>query len=276
MTWRTFGSVGESSFGRLDFRAKLAVMLAATALAFLWESPTLNALLALLVLGLCLLAGIRLSYVGRMLRLMLPFYLILLITHGLWNTNVGRTVLWIAPQGWWLIGGALQVTLEGLIYGFMVILRTLTLILVIPLVIFTTSLNELIVGLVRSRIPYKIAFVFSTTLRFMPLLLQEIQNITEAQRLRGLALEKMNLPQRLHVYSRIAVPLLLGAMTKSQQLDIVLAAKAFSGSPNRTYLHESAMGTADYVVVAVCVLTLAAALFLRATAGIGGFQIPAW
>jgi energy-coupling factor transport system permease protein len=276
MTWRSFGSVSESSFGRLDFRSKLTVMLAATTLAFLWESPTLNALLALLVLGLCLLARIRLSYLGRMLRLMLPFYFILLVTHGMWNTSVGRTVLWAAPQSWWLIGGALQVTLEGLIYGLMVIFRTLILVLVIPLVIFTTSLDELIVGLVRIRMPYKVAFIFSATLRFVPLLIQEIQTITEAQRLRGLALEKMNLPQRLRVYSRIAVPLLLGAMTKSQQLDVALAAKAFSGNPDRTYLHESSMGAADYVVVVLCMLTVAAALVLRTTAGIGAFRAPVW
>jgi energy-coupling factor transport system permease protein len=276
MTWRSFGSAGESSFGRLDFRAKLAIMLASTVLAFLWESPMLNALLALLVLGLCLLARIQLSYLGRMLRLMVPFYLILLFTHGIWNTSVGRTVLWTAPQSWWMIGGAVQITLEGLMYGLMIIFRTLILVLVIPLVIFTTSLDELIVGLVRIRIPYKVAFVFSATLRFVPLLLQEIRTITDAQRLRGLALEKMNLPQRLRVYSRIAVPLLLGAMTKSQQLDVVLAARAFSGSSQRTYLHEFTMGAADYVVVVLCVLAVAAALVLRATAGVGAFHSPAW
>jgi len=276
MTWRRFGSVGESRFGRLDFRSKLMVMAAATALAFLWESPTLNGLLTLSVLGLCLLARIRLSYLSHVLRLMLPFYVLLLLTHGIWNTNVGRTVLWTAPQGWWLIGGSIQLTLEGLVYGLMIIFRTLTLVLVIPLVVLTSSLDELIVGLVRIRVPYKVAFVFSATLRFVPLLLQEIQTITEAQRLRGLALEKMNLLQRLRVYSRIAVPLLLGAMTKSQQLDTVLAAKAFSGSPDRTYLHEHTMGTADRLVVVLGVAAIATALALRATTGIGGFQLPGW
>jgi energy-coupling factor transport system permease protein len=274
MTWRTIGSLRESPFARLDFRSKLMVMFVATFLAFLWESPALTGALALLTLILCLVAGIRLSYVGRLLRIMLPFYVILLITHGIWNSSVGRTVIWGAPETWWLIGGTLQVTAEGLAYGFMVIFRTLTLMLVIPLVIFTTDLNELIVGLVRIRIPYKIAFAFSATLRFVPLLWADIETITEAQRLRGLALEKMNLLQRLRVYSQIAVPLILGAMTRSQQIDVVLASKAFSGSPDRTYLHESSLRTVDCVVLVLCLGVLIAAVVLRAATGLGRFGLP--
>jgi energy-coupling factor transport system permease protein len=275
MSWQTIGSAQQSPLRRLDFRSKLAMLLAATFLAFLWESPILTAALVGLVLGLCLVAGIRISYLGRMLRLMLPFYVIVLLTHGFWNTTVGRTPLWTAPQNWPWIGGSLSLTSEGLAYGSMVIFRTLTLILVIPLVIFTTDLNALIVGLVRLGIPYKVAFVFSATLRFVPLLIEEIRSITEAQRLRGLALETMGLLQKLRVYSRIAVPLILGSMVRSQQLEVVLAARAFSGSPQRTYLHDTTMRTVDWMVVTVCVALVVIALWLRVTAGVGRFDM-AW
>ncbi len=274
MTWRTIGSVRESPLTQLDFRPKLMVMFAATFLAFMWESPALTGALALLIFVLCLIARIRLSYLGNVLLIMLPFYGILLVTHGFLNTHVGRTPVWVAPEAWWLIGGKLRLTAEGLAYGFMVIFRTLTLILVTPLVIFTTDLNALIVGLVRIRVPYKIAFAFSATLRFVPLLLEEINSIIEAQRLRGLALEKMNLLKRLWVYSRIAVPLILGAMTRSQQVEVVLAAKAFSGSPDRTYLHESSLRAADYVVLVICLGVLSVALLLRVTMGLGRFSVP--
>jgi len=272
MTWRTIGSIRESPFRRLDFRVKLAILVVATVLAFLWENPTLMAVLALSLLICSLVAGIPPSYLARLFRLTLPFYAIVLLTHGFWNTSVGRTALWTAPRSWPLVGGSLQLTSEGLAYGAMVILRTLSLILAIPVVIFTTDLNALIVGLVQMRIPYRVAFVLSATLRFVPLLLEEINSITEAQRLRGLAMEKMSLSQRLQVYSRIAVPLILGAMTKSQQIELVLASRAFSGSPDRTYLHELTLNPVDYVVLAVCALILVAALWLRVTAGLGTFS----
>jgi hypothetical protein len=47
------------------------------------------------------------------------------------------------------------------------------------------------VGMVRAKIPYKVVFIFSSTLRFVPLLLEEVQSIIESQRLRGLNFEKM-------------------------------------------------------------------------------------
>jgi energy-coupling factor transport system permease protein len=273
MTWRTIGSIRESPLAKLDFRSKLMALLAITYLAFLWENPVLTAGLALAVLILCVVAGIGYTYVSRIMRLMLPFYAIVLLTHGFWNTTVGFTPLWIAPHSWPLVGGSLQLTVEGLAYGLTVVFRTLAMILAIPLLIFTTDLNSVIVGLVRMRVPYKVAFTFSATLRFVPLLLGEINGITEAQRLRGLAVENMSLAQRLKVYSRIAVPLILGAMTKSQQLEVVLASKAFSGGPDRTYLHESALRAVDWAVIAVSVAVLLAATWLRVTIGLGRFSL---
>lgn len=273
MTWRTIGSIPESPLAHLDFRSKLMAVLAITYLAFLWENPVLTAGLALSVLILSVVAGIGHTYLSRMARLMLPFYAIVLLSHGFWNTTVGLTPLWIAPDWWPLVGGSLQLTAEGLAYGLMVVFRTLAMILAIPLLIFTTDLNSVIVGLVRMRIPYKVAFAFSATLRFVPLLLGEINNITEAQRLRGLAVEEMSLAQRLKVYSRIAVPLILGAMTKSQQVEVVLASKAFSGSPDRTYLHQSDLRPVDWAVVVVCVAILLAATWLRVTTGLGRFSL---
>jgi len=279
MTWRRIGSVTNSPFVHLDFRSKLTLLLVATCLAFLWEDPRLTGGLALLILALNLAARVRASYLGRVLVLMSPFYALLLITHGFWNTSVGRTALWTAPMDWlkvpaplgWLIGGSLTLTREGLAYGVMVIFRTLTLILVTPLTIFTTDPNSLTIGLVQLHVPYQVAFSFSATLRFVPLLFEEIQSITEAQRLRGLALERMGLWKRLAVYSRIAVPLILGAMVRSQQIEVALAAKAFSGSPERTYLHESRLRAPDYVTIILCLGLLAAAVWLRVTRGLGRF-----
>jgi len=271
VSWRSFGVLPHSPLRRLDVRAKLAILGTATLLALIWESPALTGALALTVLVLCQVAGIQRSYLQRLARLMAPLFLIVLVTHGLWNTSVARTILWTAPQSWPWVGGSLALSAEGLAFGAVVIFRTLALVLAIPLVILTTDLNALIVGLVRLRIPYRVAFIFSATLRFVPLLLEEIGSIREAQRLRGLAVESMGLGQRLQVYGRIAVPLILGAMTRSQQVEVVLASRAFSGSPERTYLYDSVLRPLDWLVIVLCTLLTMAALVLRITTGLGRF-----
>ncbi len=69
----------------------------------------------------------------------------------------------------------------------------------------------------------------------------------------------MGLVRRVRVYARVAVPLILGALVKSQMLEVVLQARAFTGSPDRTFLHEADLRALDWLAIAGCVLLFAGA-----------------
>jgi len=269
-----FGSAARHSpFSSLDVRAKLAILAATVVLAFSWENPVLSGILACGVLLLWPLARLEWRDLKRLLFLMSPFFVIILLVHGVFNEVVGRTPL-LGPVPAWvpLVGGRLRVTSEGLLYGLVVISRTLALILVLPVVVLTTDPNTLVVGLVRLRVPYTGAFVFSSALRFLPLVLGEAAALIEAQRLRGLDLEKLGLWARGRAYARVAVPLVLGALIKSQQLEVVLQSKAFSGSAERTYLEPLELRTRDRVVIGTSALLVLLAPTLRFGYGIGAFH----
>ncbi|MEA5488688.1 MULTISPECIES: energy-coupling factor transporter transmembrane component T family protein [Pseudanabaena] len=268
----------DSLFTRLDFRSKLVVMLSVTILAFLWESPISGGVLMLSVIAACVLAGVRLNYLGTILKVMIPFYIFLILSMGFFNVEQVKllthktelTTLLSLPQTWWIVGGA-KMSLEGTLYGLNIVFKTLTMILVIPLAIFTTDVNQMTVGMVRAKIPYKVVFIFSSTLRFVPLLLEEVQSIIESQRLRGLNFEKMGWLKKAQVYAKVAVPLILNSLSKSQKLEIVLQSKAFSGSSNRTYLHQSALTTPDYLLMTGSILLFVTAIALYFGFGIGKF-----
>ncbi|GBO54290.1 transmembrane component Cce_1531 of energizing module of predicted ECF transporter [Pseudanabaena sp. lw0831] len=268
----------DSLFTRLDFRAKLVVMLSITILAFLWESPIAGGILMLSVIASCVLAGVRLNYLGSILKVMIPFYIFLILSMGFFNVEQVKllthktelTTLLSLPQTWWLVGNA-KMSLEGTLYGLNIVFKTLTMILIIPLAIFTTDVNQMTVGMVRAKIPYKVVFIFSSTLRFVPLLLEEVQSIIESQRLRGLNFERMGWLKKARVYAKVAVPLILNSLSKSQKLEIVLQSKGFSGSSDRTYLHESALTIADYFLMIGSSLIFIIAIALYFSLGIGKF-----
>ncbi len=278
---RLYNVERESLFTRLDFRTKLALMTVLVLVAFIWESPLLGSVLALAVGLGCLAAGIKIAYIRAVLILLLPFLLMLTITQGFFADDIIRsrtgqttlTPIFSLPRSWWLIGGA-TMTLEGVLYAVNIVAKTLTMTLAIPLGVFTTDVNSMIIGMVKAGVPYKIAFIFSSTLRFLPLLFDQAQSIIEAQRLRGLALESMGPLKRLTVYARIAVPLILGVLVRSQTVEIVLQSKAFSGSTHRTYLHESRLGPADYVFLALSLAFLVAAAVAYIGFDIGKFGGP--
>jgi energy-coupling factor transport system permease protein len=265
-------------FSRLDFRAKLALFIAASGLAALWDNPWMGAALTALVIGGCLAAGIAWSYLKLMLGVMFPFCLILLFTHGFFDVEyvlhlTGRTHLtyfFTIPTRLWIIGGR-SLSHEGIFYGLNTIFKSLTFLFLVPLCIFTTDPNNLIVSLVRLRLPYKIVFVISATLRFFPLLFDEIQAVIESQRLRGFAFTEMKAWERVRIYSKIAVPVILTSMFKAQQMEVVLQSKAFSGSSDRTYIHRSELDPADWLLIVSMAAILIAAIVLYMTLGWGRF-----
>jgi energy-coupling factor transport system permease protein len=66
----------------------------------------------------------------------------------------------------------------------------------------------------------------------------------------------------------------LGALIKSQQLEIVLQSKAFSGSAERTYLVPLQLRARDWLVMSAAAVIVAVALILRFTYGVGSFHGP--
>ncbi len=272
----------ESLFTKLDFRTKLFAMFVLTFVAFIWESFVLSGALALVVVLICLAAGVKFSYIRTVVTLLLPFYAMIIITQGFFagplitsrTQQTTLTPLFTLPIHWGEGLGDAVFSVEGVQYGLNVSFKMLTLVLSVPLVVLTTNINTMIVSLVRAGVPYQFAFIFSSTLRFFPLLFEEAQAILEAQRLRGLPLESWGPLKRLRVYAKIAIPLILAALVKSQTLEVVLQSKAFSGSPQRTYLHESKLGAMDYVIMVFLSTCLILVLLAYALLDVGRLSGP--
>ena len=149
----------QSFFSRLDFRPKLFMVAVVTIVAFAWESPMMQIGMAVAITIACLLVGVKWNYIRTILMIMIPFYALLLLTHAFFNRDQVMVLkgfesvdqlsrMFTFPESWFLIGGG-YATWEGLYYGVNIIFKTLTLTLIIPLAVFTTEVNNMIVGMVR-------------------------------------------------------------------------------------------------------------------------------
>ncbi len=268
----------DTAFSRLDFRAKLAVFAAVSVAAVAWDDPRLGVLLTLATAAGCLGAGVKPAYLWLVARVMAPFLLLLLLTHGFFNvqpvlrlTGHARvTPLLSIPASWPGVGG-LVFSLEGGLYGVNVCAKALTLLLLVPLCVLTTDPNNIVTALVRLRVPYRFAFAFASTLRFFPLLMDEIGLVIDAQRLRGFAVEEMGVLERVRTYAKVAVPVILGAMFRAQQIEVVLQSRGFSGQSGRTYLRDSVLGRAGTAVIVGSAVFATLVVGLRVGAHVGAF-----
>ena len=157
----------------------------------------------------------------------------------------------------------------GVIFGLMLTLRFGCIVAIMPLVTMTTPLTDLMLALTKIRVPWKISYLVVTSFRFVPLLMSQTDTILNAQKLRGLSVEKANLIKRITAYAPLAVPVILGAFRNSELLEMVLAVRGFTNVTERTTLYEIRWRPIDTAAVVAMGIVVIVSIGLRVT-GIAG------
>ena len=126
----------------------------------------------------------------------------------------------------------------------------------------TTSPDHLGLALQQSRIPYEFCFAFTTAVRFVPVLADEAQTIMDAQKARGLELERGNLLKRVRNYIPVLIPLIVNAIRRSLELAESMESMAWGASKKRTNLYALKLKRNDYILVTVSALMLIFAVYV--------------
>jgi energy-coupling factor transport system permease protein len=127
----------------------------------------------------------------------------------------------------------------------------------------TTSPDHLGLALEQTRVPYEFVFAFTTAVRFVPVLAEEAQTIMDAQKARGLELEKGNFLKRIRNYIPILIPLIISAIRRSLELAEAMESRAWGATKNRTNLYVLRMHRGDFVLIALTIGLLATAIYTR-------------
>ena len=141
-------------------------------------------------------------------------------------------------------------------------LRFVVLIASFSVFFLTTSPDHLGLALQQSHVPYEFCFAFTTAIRFVPVLADEAQTIMDAQKARGLELEKGNLLKRVRNYIPILIPLIVNAIRRSLELAEAMESRAWGANKNRTNLYSLKLKRSDYLLVVISVLMLALAVYI--------------
>ena len=113
----------------------------------------------------------------------------------------------------------------------------------------TTSPDHLGLALEESRVPYEFAFAFTTAVRFVPVLAEEAQTIMDAQKARGLELEKGGLLKRIRNYVPVLIPLIVSAIRRSLELAEAMESRAWGATKKRTNLYLLKLHKGDFALV---------------------------
>ena len=118
------------------------------------------------------------------------------------------------------------------------IARTMLMILMISagmILISTTRNEELVLGMIRLGMPYRVGFAISTSLRLVPTIASSTMTISQAQRSRGLDLDSGNLIERIRKFLPLLVPVFISTIRSTNIFGMALESKGFGAREKRTY-----------------------------------------
>lgn len=142
-------------------------------------------------------------------------------------------------------------------------LRFLVLVESFSIFFLTTSPDHLSLALEQTHVPYEFTFAFTTAVRFVPVLAEEAQTIMDAQKARGLELERGNFLKRVRNYIPILIPLIVSAIRRSLELAEAMESRAWGATSKRTNLYVLKMKKGDAILIILTVALLAVAVYVH-------------
>jgi energy-coupling factor transport system permease protein len=126
----------------------------------------------------------------------------------------------------------------------------------------TTSPDHLGLALEQTHVPYEFAFAFTTAVRFVPVLAEEAQTIMDAQKARGLELEKGGFLKRIRNYVPVLIPLIVSAIRRSLELAEAMESRAWGATKKRTNLYALKLHRGDFALLGITIGVLIVSLYV--------------
>ncbi len=229
----------DSIVHRLDPRAKLfmSIVLAVVSLLFLSIIP-------LLIIICCLIPLIGAAKsLGRWARSMRSLSILLIFII------VFNTLLSTQPNPF---SNSLALTL-----------RLVALMTSFSVFFLTVHPDELSQALIQMRVKFEFAFALSMAMRYVPTLGQEAYAIMDAQKARGVELDKGSLLKRIRNIVPIIVPLIIVSIRRALSIAESMESRGFGAIEKRTYMNALKFKKQDWAILVVSLIILVFILYVR-------------
>lgn len=161
----------------------------------------------------------------------------------------------------------LPVKLGGILYGLAASLKIYMVVFAIAIMGFTVPPSEFIALL--GKLPFaakQITFIFSTAWRFIPIIQGQAINLMNAQKTRGMELDKGKLAEKLKKMMRIITPLLSNSLEIGSDIALTMEARGFGATKKSKFVRPRQWSAG---AIAACVLILCLGVVLIWTSSLG-------
>ena len=250
---------GDSFVHQLDPRTKFISTFVFIIIIFLANNWLTYLILAIFTLVALLASKIPMKFFWNGVKPLLWVILFTVVLQMLFTTGGDVYFEW----------SFIKVTSFGVINAVYIFLRFVLIIFISTLMTLTTpplqiadAMESIMKPLGKIGVPvHEIALMLSIALRFVPTLMDEAQNIMNAQRARGVDFGEGNVIQKVKAMIPILIPLFDTSLKRADSLATAMEARGYQGGNGRSqYRQLNWMNRDSIALLFVCVL--GAILFL--------------
>jgi energy-coupling factor transport system permease protein len=225
---------GNSSIHRINPLAKIVWVVGYIALAFSTQN-------IFLLYGMALFAFLLAPIAGVTKPLLKGALILVPVASSLLAIQI------IAPaveKPWTHVAdiGVLPLYGDGLYYGFVLLGRIVSCLLMALVMVMTTHPSDLFTSLSKLKIPYAFNFMLAMTLQLIPVFQREVGIIMSAQKSRGMK------GRGFAAVLPSFVPVFVGAIERVQQLSISLESRGFGSNGFKTSYRQVKARPSDWVI----------------------------
>ena len=149
---------------------------------------------------------------------------------------------------------------ESVLNALRIVLRLVACAVPLFLTFYVTKLTDMANVLVKVvHLPYKYALTFTSTVHFIPVFMNDMNGIMEAQTARGVEFDG-GLMKRIGLMMPLCVPLLVGSVRKTNSAAIAAEVRGFNLRTRASGYKEYPFSVVDFAALAMSVLLVAAGL----------------
>ncbi|MCE5258141.1 MAG: energy-coupling factor transporter transmembrane protein EcfT [Chloroflexi bacterium] len=251
---------GDSWLYRLDPRVKLLASICGSALLLSCRNFWLVLVALLLILAILLSAGISRATLGSTLRILVPVMVMIVLFTALFTPVEGTRLF-----QFWIV----TCTTGSLLLGITLGLRIAALAYVILAWLYTTDQSALTRSLVALGLPHPWGLTLAIALRHIPLLAATFRQISDAQQARALELSRGSLLHKARAFIPITVAMIINSLRTAEALSRALVSRGFGAPIQRTIWRPLKMRAADWVWLAMILVSTVVGLIARYAFGFG-------
>lgn len=168
-----------------------------------------------------------------------------------------------------VLGIGIHLSGDGLVLGAKIAFRILLLAVAVSIFFVAVDPARLTRALYELGMPFKFAYLVTLGLRFLPLIIDEMRTITNAQKSRGYDIDRSNFLVRGFKVVPLMIPLIVLSLRRADSIALAMDLRAFGASPQRTFYVEIQRRPID-LVIRVIAVAVAAIFVIRAVLGLFG------